>query len=316
MEYCGWIVLTILTCIVVFAILRGRSVEWLGIKVSSKEDDGKRTIAHNFDKMNNSGNFGNQHFIVGDVTETTSNVYYNNPTTISDSSLSNFFNLYSDLADWCVTYLKAKYHIGQKNAALTSGLLADMEKDLPNKVAQADNNLNIDLNAIFNEIRAELNNCDTQQKKETFVLSLLQPFSWTKSEFIKFYIPKGLLAHIDRDIEELKNNSDVGDKDALQDMISRRLKEKSKAESVCANFRDMLTTSNDDVVGIYKELRQLFKMYANGLDLALLQSGMDLLAVQEEYNIWIKECRCLATDFVEFGIDKYAAQKLIDKLKQ
>lgn len=192
------------------------------------------------------------------------------------------------IADNCVNALQAKYDIGfhkkgndvcEQNQPFWNIIVKKQEK-IANRV------LNIDFDALFEEIERNLLKCQNEVDKDNYILNLMTPF-----------------VHFLRATKPIKNHTgNDGD----------------RAKEIENGFYKITQMAGDDLPlaeNIYKQCVRLLKEYANRLDLLLLQNGIDMMKVQEECGIWIKEYR-LNTDFIQYGISKEMAKKYIERISK
>lgn len=215
---------------------------------------------------------------------------YINSSFFDKKYTNTFFKLFKQggIADNCVNVLQAKYDIGflEKGNGVCEQNLSFWNKIVKKQEKIANRVLKIDFDALFEEIEHNLLKCQNEVVKDNYALNLMTPF-----------------VHFLRATKPIKNHTgNDGD----------------RAKEIENGFYKITQMVGDDLPlaeNIYKQCVRLLKEYANRLDLLLLQNGIDMMKVQEECGIWIKEYR-LNTDFIQYGISKEMAKKYIERLSK
>lgn len=226
--------------------------------------------------------------IIGNYCCTFISKAYINSSFFGKQCTNAFFKLFKQggMADICVNSLQAKYDIGfhKKGKDVRENNLSILDKAVKKQEKIANKVLNIDLDVVFAEIESNLLKCQNDIVIENYVVGLITPFHY----FMKATKP----------VKNLTGNDN------------------ERAKEIENGFYGITQMVGDDLPiaeNIYKQCVRLLKIYANRLDLLLLQNGIDIMKVQEESGIWIKEHR-LNTDFTQYGISKEMTKKYIERI--
>lgn len=192
---------------------------------------------------------------------------------------------------------------------------------------------------LMEEIENNLNEQPTQEAKERYVFSLLTPFK----ELADKYNPVSLIAQEERQIQEIENDlafwkQQPQDKELTNPAGKLSGTVKEQVEACCRMIKQhrqrierykhisdqyrILTGHYDDgakwmqkdtVEAYLSKLHDIAIQFANRLDALLLTYGIDLLRLERESGVYLKECRSI-TDVDYYIGSRELAQKYIDAL--
>lgn len=192
---------------------------------------------------------------------------------------------------------------------------------------------------LMEEIENNLNEQPTQEAKERYIFSLLIPFK----ELADKYTPVALIAQEERQIQDTENDlafwkqqpkdmelTNTAGKpsgtvkeqvEACNSMISRHRQQIERYKHISDQYRILTGRCDDgarwmqkDTVEAYLHtLHSIAFQFANRLDALLLTYGIDLLRLERESGVYLKERRQI-TDVDYYIGSRELAQKYIDAL--
>lgn len=197
---------------------------------------------------------------------------------------NNFFNWFGHDGAFssCLQAMIWKYDLGDVKDMCSNLSLEDValcEQDALSKCG----GLTVDFQIMYEEIQDNLNDCHTAQSKENYCHDLLQPFS----KFAHSVLP---VTNNFQAIGDRANEIEKGFSDILHDNIIKN--------SIEWNFRFFRIC-----VGEYSIM----------LDWVLMKNGIDLMAIQDKFNIHIKNGR-RATEFFKWGGNFETVQYYLNSL--
>ncbi len=187
---------------------------------------------------------------------------------------------------------------------------------------------------LIDEIERNLNECQTDKQKERYIFSLLKPFS----EISSIYCPTATVNRRKKDIQGCESDrkhwealppdkilfNTAGNQsgtpkeqiEACDSFIDRYKKDIDRAYYINSQFCKITGQQVNEKGSVEHCLEQFVRvqvMFANRLDALLLIYGIDLMRLQKESGIYLKQYRCI-TD-VDFYIGSLElSQKYIDEL--
>ena len=193
---------------------------------------------------------------------------------------------------------------------------------------------------LMDEIEANLNDCQTDAQRERYLFSLLKPFGESPSGcgIARVYEPTAELNQLKEAIKDCERDKafwqTLPEDEQLKNVNgepSGTLKEKIEAcNSMCKRYQEQidwvlyvnhqfidLTCTDKDKEGSVERCLSAFVgvkvMFANRLDALLLTYGIDLLRLQRESGLYLKDYR-LITDVDSYIGSMELAQRYIDAL--
>ena len=198
---------------------------------------------------------------------------------------------------------------------------------------------------LMNEIEANLSECKTDEQRERYLFSLLKPFGDipTGCGIARIYTPTAEINRLKEDIKELEKDKtywetmpkneqlrDISGKpsgtpkeqiEACNNMINRRKEQIDWVLHVNHQFCNLTGRFEDDAkwmqTGTVESCLSAFvrikTMLANRLDALLLTYGIDLMKLQKESGLYLKDHR-LITDVDCYIGSIELAKKYIDAL--
>lgn len=193
---------------------------------------------------------------------------------------------------------------------------------------------------LMDEIEANLNDCQTDAQRERYLFSLLKPFGESPSGcgIARVYEPTAELNQLKEAIKDCERDKafwqTLPEDEQLKNVNgepSGTLKEKIEAcNSMCKRYQEQidwvlyvnhqfidLTCTDKDKEGSVERCLSAFVgvkvMFANRLDALLLTYGIDLLRLQRESGLYLKDHR-LITDVDSYIGSMELAQRYIDAL--
>lgn len=187
---------------------------------------------------------------------------------------------------------------------------------------------------LIDEIRKDLSEINDTAKRQKYLYSLIVPFK----EFSDIYHPTAVLERYDKDIEEDEKNKedwskipldkqlyDVAGKPAgtpkeqikaCEESIDQIKKYKDRTLYINKRFIEITRTKSpqkDSVEYCMGLFAHVARMFANKLDALLLENGLDLMQLQKDCGVYLKNYRSV-TD-VDFYIgSEELARKYIEEL--
>ena len=209
------------------------------------------------------------------------------------------------------------------------------EEVLPKEIQEAteafdDSVIMYDDSPLMDEIEANLNEYQIDAQREKYLFSLLKPFGSLPNgcEIARIYVPQAEINQIEAEIKEIEKDkarldaiSEIEQIQACDDMINRR-KDQIKWVLYVNNKFCNITGGNEDgakwmQVGTVESCLHAFVnvafMFANRLDALLLAYGIDLMRLQRESGLYLKDHR-LITDVDCYVGSRELAQRYIDLL--
>jgi hypothetical protein len=244
----------------------------------------------------------------------------------------------------CIDYIREKYDLGYMPRGNNKINLDDKWQNyynvvLPKLILEAteafdDGVLIYTESPLMDEIERNLNECQTDKQKERYIFSLLKPFS----EIGNVYCPTGNINRLKNEIQKYErekkewevlppdkilfdtagNQSGTPKEqiDACDSFIDRYKKDIDRAYYINSQFCKITGQQVNEKRSVEHCLEQFVRiqvMFANRLDALLLINGIDLMRLQKESGIYLKQNRCI-TD-VDFYIGSLElSQKYIDEL--
>lgn len=193
---------------------------------------------------------------------------------------------------------------------------------------------------LMDEIEANINDCQTETQRERYLFSLLKPFGEKPSGcgFARVYEPTAELNQLKKAIRDCEKTrafwQTLPEDEQLKNVngeYSGTPKEKIEAcNSLCKHYQEQidwvlyvnrqfidLTCTDKDKMGSVERCLGAFveveNMFANRLDALLLTYGIDLLRLQRESGVYLKDYR-LITDVDSYIGSMELAQRYIDAL--
>ena len=193
---------------------------------------------------------------------------------------------------------------------------------------------------LMDEIEANLNDCQTDAQRERYLFSLLKPFGESPSGcgIARVYEPTAELNQLKEAIKDCERDKafwqTLPEDEQLKNVNgepSGTPKEKIEAcNSMCKRYQEQidwvlyvnhqfidLTCTDKDKEGSVERCLSVFVgvkvMFANRLDALLLTYGIDLLRLQRESGLYLKDYR-LITDVDSYIGSMELAQRYIDAL--
>lgn len=166
------------------------------------------------------------------------------------------------------------------------------EETLPESILEATNAFNFDVidcidSPLMDEIEGNLKDCKTDTQKENYLFSLLLPFGngWKGCGYARVFNPK------------------------------TEMEQKDWALYVNRQFCEILNKADNEnsVEYCLHRFSRAAKMFADRLDALLLTYGIDLLRLQRECGVYLKEYRII-TDVDLYIGSRELAQRYIDAL--
>lgn len=193
---------------------------------------------------------------------------------------------------------------------------------------------------LMDEIEANLNDCQTDAQRENYLFSLLKPFGESPSGcgIAKIYTPIAEINQLNEAIrgcerdkafwqtmpegEQIKNvNGEPSGTpkeqiEACNSMIARYKEQIEWVLNVNHQFIDLTCTDKDKVGSVERCLSAFVGVtviFANRLDALLLTYGIDLMRLQKESGLYLKDHRQI-TDVDSYIGSMELAQKYMDAL--
>lgn len=244
----------------------------------------------------------------------------------------------------CIDYIREKYDLGYMPRGENETKLDDKRQNyynvaLPKLILEEteafeDSVIIYPESSLMDEIERNLNECQTDQQKERYLFSLLKPFS----EIGSVYCPTGNINQLKKEIqkyENIKKNWEAlpADKipfdadgnqlgtpkeqiEACDSLIDRYKNGIDRLSYINSRFCEITGQQENEKRSVEHCLEQFIHikvLFQNKLDALLLTYGIDLMRLQEESGMYLKEYR-LITD-VDFYIgSRELSQKYIDEL--
>lgn len=189
---------------------------------------------------------------------------------------------------------------------------------------------------LINEIEANLNECQTDAQRERYLFSLLKPFGREPNGcgFARVFTPIAEVNQLNEQIGKYeKNKADwqtiPKDEQSIEqigacDKVIKRLEKQIEWElHVNAQFCDLICGGGEMAKWMQENTVEhclhtfvgVERIFANRLDALLLTYGINLLNLQKESGLYLKEQR-LETDVINYIGSKELAQKYINALPQ
>lgn len=144
----------------------------------------------------------------------------------------------------------------------------------------------VDMQELFNEIAANLEEPMSEQQRERYCFSLLTPFG----AYSDTLYPKVLISKSQENIDKLQG---LDGADKLISIFENQIidaNERANKYFGLAYDADALKT-DDEAKLIFFDLAQIIKGYGNMLDAAFVMYGLDLKRLQERCGVWLKQYR-------------------------
>ncbi len=256
------------------------------------------------------------------------------------------FEAIGGLVDNCLSYMDEIYNLGicPKERDNSPQRAKYFNEVLPQKIREQFEAFNDTVilfqdSPLMEEIEANLQECTSQQSQERYLFSLLKPFK----AFADKYTPIATIAQLEQSIKETQKNlafwqaqpqdeiiyNDTGQScgtpkeqvEACYDTIKRRTQAIERHKHISNQYR-ILTgrfdegakwTQKGTVEACLSYLGSIAYKFANRLDALLLTYGIDLLRLQRDSGIYLKEYRHV-TDVSYYIGSLELAQKYIDAL--
>lgn len=209
------------------------------------------------------------------------------------------------------------------------------KETLPKKILEEteafdDSVIMYDDSPLMDEIKANLNECQTYAQRERYLFSLLKPFGSLLNGcgIARIYIPQAEINQIEAEIKEIEKDkarldaiSEIEQIQACDDMINRRKEQIDWVLYVNNKFCNITGGWEDGAkwmqAGTVESCLHAFVnvtfMFANRLDALLLTYGIDLMRLQRESGLYLKDHR-LITDVDCYVGSRELAQRYIDLL--
>ena len=198
---------------------------------------------------------------------------------------------------------------------------------------------------LMDEIEANLNECSTDTQRERYLFSLLKPFGENGCDFANTYNPAAEITHLKDEIKELERtkdswqtmqknepfkNDNIEHSGAYKEQIEacdgmiRRNKEQIDWVLHVSNEFFRLTSVFEDgarwmqagtVESCLNAFCHVVDRFANRLDALLLTYGIDLMKLQKESGLYLKNHRII-TDIDCYIGSIELAKRYIDALPQ
>ena len=250
-----------------------------------------------------------------------------------------FFNEFLDGgAAWrCLEYMKLKYghsNLDEYPEELKKVYITDAPsiiKELTDAYDSKPLIVSIDGQPplMWTEIEKNLEDCKDDGPKNRYLYSLLLPFK----EWSEVFFPKHSVECFRQEIEQcehdipyhekrvanLKDGWDkdeaLGDIEACKESINESNERIKWLEGRHDYYLDIFRNAKEGSVECYCYMwyRALYVHYANHLDAMLLKFNIDLLALQDQFGIWLKYDRNILRIYGYIGTLEWT-QKLIDNL--
>ena len=244
----------------------------------------------------------------------------------------------------CIDYIRVKYDLGYMPRGNNKTELNEKWQNyydvvLPKLILEAteafdDGVLIYTESPLIDEIERNLNECQTDKQKERYIFSLLKPFS----EISSIYCPTATVNRRKKNIQDCESDrkhwealppdkilfDTAGNQsgtpkeqiEACNSFIDRYKKDIDRAYYINSQFCKITGQQVNEIGSVEHCLEQFVRvqvMFANRLDALLLIYGIDLMRLQKESGIYLKQYRCI-TD-VDFYIGSLElSQKYIDEL--
>lgn len=226
------------------------------------------------------------------------------------------------------------------------------EEVLPKEILKATEAFDYDViynddSPLIDEIEANLNECQTDAQRERYLFSLLKPFVREPNGcgFARVFTPIAEINQLNVEIEKYeKHRADwqaMPQDEPLKDVNGKpcetpkeqveacnrrieRLKEQIEWEKhvnarfcdlVCGGGKNAKCMQENTVEYCLSAFVKVEGIFANRLDALLLTYGIDLMKLQEESGLYLKEQR-LIYDVMDYIGSKELAQKYINALPQ
>ena len=251
---------------------------------------------------------------------------------------------FGEVVHKCIDYIRVKYDLGYMPRGNNKTELNEKWQNyydvvLPKLILEAteafdDGVLIYTESPLIDEIERNLNECQTDKQKERYIFSLLKPFS----EISSIYCPTATVNRRKKDIQDCESDrkhwealppdkilfDTAGNQsgtpkeqiEACNSFIDRYKKDIDRAYYINSQFCKITGQQVNEKGSVEHCLEQFVRvqvMFANRLDALLLIYGIDLMRLQKESGIYLKQYRCI-TD-VDFYIGSLElSQKYIDEL--
>jgi hypothetical protein len=211
------------------------------------------------------------------------------------------------------------------------------EETLPKSILEATNAFNFDVIdcidcPLMDEIEGNLNDCKTDTQKENYLFSLLLPFGngLKGCGYARVFHPKTEIEPLERWIKEEEKDNEQWALDKDDEFAAKQVKAGYEiidgyreqidwALYVNRQFCEILnktlnkTDKENSVEYCLHRFSRAAKMFADRLDALLLTYGIDLLRLQRECGVYLKEYRII-TDVDLYIGSRELAQRYIDAL--
>lgn len=197
---------------------------------------------------------------------------------------NNFFNWFGHDGAFssCLQAMIWKYDLGDVKGMCSNLSLEDVALCEQDALLKCDG-LTVDFQSIYEEIQDNLNDCHTAQSKENYCHDLLRPFS----KFAHSVLP---VTNNFQAIGDRANEIEKGFSDILHDNIKK-----------------------NSIEWYFRFFHICVEEYSIMLDWVLMKNGIDLMAIQDKFNIHIKNGR-RATEFFKWGGNFEAVQYYLNSL--
>ena len=229
----------------------------------------------------------------------------------------------------CISYFQQKYDLGyypQGDEELPPEWKEHFYTKLPEFILKETetfyNNRREYESPLIDEIEQNLKECTTIQEQDRYLFSLLTPFK----RYSDIFHPTATINRLKNNIEKTKQDkefwasSNENDKDkqieACNWFIEQREKEIERTYYINSQFIK-ITCGQINEKNTVENCLYIFvsavSNFANRLDALLLTYGIDLMRLQKESGIYLKNYRCI-TDVDWYIGSMELAQKYIDEL--
>lgn len=246
----------------------------------------------------------------------------------------------------CLSYMDETYNLGiyPRERDARPKWVKYFNEVLPQKIQEQtkafdDTVIEYRESPLIEEIEGNLQEFVTPDAKERYLFTLLKPFKALADKLT----PIAQIARLEDRIKELQKDLKMWQtqpKDeilynvagqpcgtpneqiqACIDLIQKRQQEIERAKEISTKYRNLLGLVEDGakwmqentVEACLSDFASVAYKFANRLDALLLTYGIDLLRLQKESGIYLKECRCI-TDVDYYIGSPELAKKYIDAL--
>lgn len=230
----------------------------------------------------------------------------------------NFLNAFESggVVSRCIDYIRQKYDLGylpqtdnelppqlaKYNSELHDQIFEDTEAFDDSVIMQTDSPL-------INEIEQNIKECSTPKEQDRYLFSLLKPFK----EFSDIFYPISKIGYyLDTKIQNSKGAVSKKNKCFLFDYEKQKERILYINERFCEINRGY-SEQHNTVEGCLNMFVEVVFAFANRLDALLLTYGIDLMRLQKESGIYLKEYR-LKPIISKYIGSMELAQKYIDEL--